>query len=91
MKRRDLLQFPIKRLKNILSAKEDSDDSPDNEPSKINSFSNSDISIAVSGDFSTNMLQQELMRMGIDPTNYSRQEMLDLVVAKMQKEKPSQG
>jgi len=91
MKRRDLLRLPIKRLKNILSNKEEGDSSSDSEPAKMNLFSSSDISSALSGDFSTSMLQQELMRMGIDPTNYSRQEMLDLIVAKMQKEKTSQG
>lgn len=90
MKRRDLLLSPIKRLRNMLSDKEVSDHSPDNEPSKINSFSSSDISTALCADFNTNTLQQELMRMGVDPTNYSQQEMIDLVIEKMQKEKPSQ-
>lgn len=91
MKRRDLLRLPIKRLKNILSDQEEGDSSPEGETPRMNLFSTSDISSAVSGDFSTKMLQQELMRMGIDPANYSREEMLDLVAAKMQEEKASQG
>jgi hypothetical protein len=91
MKRRDLLRMPIKRLKAILSDKEDVDPSIENEPAKPNLFSSSDLSIALSGDFNTKTLQYELMRMGVDPVNYSEQEMLDLVVAEMQKEKPSQG
>lgn len=91
MKRRDLIRIPIKRLKNILSKKEEDDFSPDSETPRVNLFSSSDISSAISSDFSTNMLQQELMRIGVDPTNYSREEMLNLVVSEMQKEKASKG
>lgn len=91
MKRRDLLRIPVKRIKTIFSDKEESDHSHNEEDKKVDLFSTSDLSNALSSDFNINTLRQELMRMGIDPTNYSEQEMLDLVVSEMQKVRPSQG
>lgn len=84
MNRRELFQAPIKRIKDNLNDTSASVEGSVEKPIETPTISHKDLMIALGSDFSFNTLAQEVMRMGIDPSNMSEADMMDLIIAKME-------
>jgi len=81
MNRRELFSSPFKYFREISNESE-------NETKvhhKVNSLTRKEIIMSMGGDFSSGRMAQEVMRLGIDPSNLSEDDMVDIILARMQK------
>ena len=91
MNRRELFTAPFKRFRENLDEVEKSGEKTSGATkTAVSTMKRSDIINALGSDFSSGRLSQEVMRMGIDPSNLSDEDMIDMIIAEMQKSKPIQ-
>ncbi len=91
MNRRELFTAPFKRFRENLDEVEKSGEKTSGTTkTAVSTMKRSDIINALGSDFSSGRLSQEVMRMGIDPSNLSDEDMIDMIIAEMQKSKPVQ-
>lgn len=88
MKRRELFQKSIDRIKNLFSSIEQNENGMNNDPDTTDDQHNIELKDAILTDFKKPELMHELMKLGIDPSNYTKDEMIDVVIAEMKKRKP---
>ena len=84
MNRRELFQAPIKRIKENMSDTSEHESETTEKKLETPVISHNELMMALGSDFSTNQLSMEVMRMGIDPSNMSEADMMDLIIAKME-------
>lgn len=81
MNRRNFLNIPFKKFKTISQVSGDSNNISGHKAEKTPSINSS----VLASDFTDNMLFFEIMKLGMDPANLSREQMLDIVFSKLQK------
>lgn len=85
MNRRELFTAPFKHFKEISEEKESN---PEKKIQKAKPLSREEVIMSMGGDFSAGRMAQEVMRLGMDPSNLSEDQMVDLIIAEMQKSRP---